>query len=138
MSVDFQKGLTAYESGDYATALREFEPLAIQGIAHAQFYLGVMYAQGRGVPQNDETAMKWFRLSAGQGDARAQTGLGAIYAIALKDYVYAHMWGNLAAMNGDKSGAKLFDEIKEKMTPADISAAQKLTRECIRKKYKGC
>jgi len=115
-----------------------FRLAAEQGLARAQTNLGVMYLKGRGVPKNDETAVKWFRLAAGQGDARAQTGLGAIYAIALKDYVYAHMWGNLAAMNGDKSGAKLFDEIKEKMTPADISAAQKLTRECIRKKYNGC
>ena len=30
-SADFQKGLTAYKSGDYATALREWEPLAEQG-----------------------------------------------------------------------------------------------------------
>ena len=31
-SQDFQKGLTAYESGDYATALREWTPLAKQGM----------------------------------------------------------------------------------------------------------
>jgi len=29
-SADFQKGVTAYESGDYATALREWTPLAKQ------------------------------------------------------------------------------------------------------------
>jgi hypothetical protein len=27
-SADFQKGLTAYRSGDYATALRKWKPLA--------------------------------------------------------------------------------------------------------------
>jgi hypothetical protein len=27
-SADFQKGLTAYDNGDYATALRELTPLA--------------------------------------------------------------------------------------------------------------
>ena len=32
-SADFQKGLTAYRSGDYATALREWTPLAKQGDA---------------------------------------------------------------------------------------------------------
>ena len=31
-SQDFQKGLAAYESGDYATALREWKPLAKQGM----------------------------------------------------------------------------------------------------------
>jgi TPR repeat protein len=41
-SADFQKGLTAYDSGDYATALREWTPLAEQGYADAQYNLGVM------------------------------------------------------------------------------------------------
>jgi hypothetical protein len=34
-SADFQKGLTAYDSGDYVTALREWTPLAKQGDAEA-------------------------------------------------------------------------------------------------------
>ncbi len=46
-SADFQKGWTAYNSGDYATALREWRPLAEQGNAVAQSNLGVMYGQGR-------------------------------------------------------------------------------------------
>ena len=32
-SADFQKGLTAAQSGDFATALREWTPLAEQGNA---------------------------------------------------------------------------------------------------------
>jgi TPR repeat protein len=48
-SADFHKGLTAHKSGDYATALREWEPLAEQGDADAQNNLGLMYAQGKGV-----------------------------------------------------------------------------------------
>jgi hypothetical protein len=35
-SADFQKGLAAYQSGDYATALRELKPLAEQGFADAK------------------------------------------------------------------------------------------------------
>ena len=42
-SADFQKGLAAAQSGDYATALRELTPLAEQGDADAQSNLGVMY-----------------------------------------------------------------------------------------------
>ena len=41
-SADFQKGYTAYTSGDYATALREWKPLAKQGDADAQHNLGVL------------------------------------------------------------------------------------------------
>ena len=57
-SADFQKGLTAYYSGDYATALSEWKPLAEQGDATAQFFLGLMYYEGEVVPQNYETAVK--------------------------------------------------------------------------------
>ena len=140
-SADYQKGLDAYTKKDYATALREWKPLAEQGNARAQHNLGQMYRRGDGVPQDDKTAVKWYRLAAEQGLARAQYNLGQMYAFGtgvLKDYVYAHMWGNIAATNGNKMGAKLRDFVEKKMTPADISTAQKLARECVRKKYKGC
>ena len=68
---DYEDGMAAYESGDYATALQEFRPLAEQGHAVAQFNLGVMYDHGYGVPENDTEAAKWFRKVAEQGDATA-------------------------------------------------------------------
>ena len=63
-SADFQKGFTAAQSGDYATALREWTPLAEQGDADAQYNLGLMYENRRGVPQDYKTAVKWYRLAA--------------------------------------------------------------------------
>ena len=66
--------------GDYATALRLLRPLADQGDAVAQFYLGLMYDNGRGVPQNYAEAVKWYRLAADQGNANAQFNLGVMYA----------------------------------------------------------
>ena len=114
---------------------------AKQGKPKAQYNLGVMHDKGLGVPQHYKTAVKWYRLAARQGDADAQSNLGVMYALGrgvLKDYVYAHMWGNIAASNGSENGGKLRDLVVKKMTSADISDAQKLARECIRKKYKGC
>ena len=43
----WDEGLAAYKRGDYATALREWRPLAAQGDAKAQNNLGVMYAWGQ-------------------------------------------------------------------------------------------
>ena len=40
-SADFQKGLAAAQRGDFATALREWTPLAEQGHAGAQAVLGL-------------------------------------------------------------------------------------------------
>jgi uncharacterized protein len=66
-SADSQKGLDAYNAEDYATAMKEWRPLAEQGDAFAQYNLGVMYANGRGVPEDDVEAVKWYRLAADQG-----------------------------------------------------------------------
>ena len=57
-SADLQKGWDAYQSGDYATAMREWTPLAEQGNAGVQILLGVMYEKGQGVPQDYKTAVK--------------------------------------------------------------------------------
>ncbi len=51
-----------------------------QPLATAQFYLGVMYAKGQGVPQDYTAAAKWYRLAAEQGNADAQFNLGLICA----------------------------------------------------------
>ena len=113
---DFQKGHAAYRSGDYATALREWKPLAEnkgvfslfyskEDVINAQYNLGGMYRNGRGVKL---------------------------------DNVYAHMWGHIAAFNGNESGRELRDIVAKRMTSADITVARKLARECVRKRYKGC
>ncbi len=76
---DFQDGLTAYNAGDYATALEKWRPLAERGDARAQAILGVMSANGQGVPHDSAEAVKWYKLAADQGDASAQYNLGMMY-----------------------------------------------------------
>ncbi len=73
---DFDEGMAAYNRGDYATALREWRPLAKQGNAKAQHNLGVIYEKSRGIPQDDAEAVKWYRKAAEQGVADAQYNLG--------------------------------------------------------------
>ncbi len=100
----FGDGLAAAERGDFATALRLWQPLAAQGNAAAQFNLGIMYAYGKGVGQDFKEAMKWYRLAAAQGDAGAQTNLGVMYdngqGIA-QDFKEAMKWYRLAADQGN-------------------------------------
>jgi hypothetical protein len=100
-----------------------------------------MYYNGKGVPQNYKTAVKWFSLAAEQGVAYAQYNLGVMYYKGegvSQDYVYAHMWWNVVASNGEENGGKVRDAVAKEMTPTQIEKAQELARECIRKKYKGC
>ncbi len=105
-SADFQKGLTAAQNGDYATALREWKPLAEQGHATAQYSLGVIYDNGYGVPENDKTAVKWYRLAAEQGNDFAQYNLGLMYDNGQgvpEDDKTAVKWYRLAAEQGNAS-----------------------------------
>ena len=84
--------------------IKKLTQQANQGNAHAQFNLGVMYANGEGVPQDDGQAVKWYRLAADQGDAKAQCTLGVMYGTGRgvpKDYVQAAKWSRLAADQGD-------------------------------------
>ena len=137
---DFQKGAAA-QRGDYATALREWKPLAEQGYAAAQFNLGQIYGFGHGVPKDDKEAVKWYRLAAEQGNASAQNNLGAMYfrgSGVRKDNVFAHMWLNIAASSWVKGAAKNRSIVEKRMTPLQLKKAYNLALECVRKKYKDC
>ena len=109
--------------------------------AIAQYNLGVMYDNGQGVTQDYKEAVRLYGLAAAQGDASAQVNLGVMYANGqgvTQDNVYAHMWWNIAASSGDANAVKLRDIVAGKMTAADISKAQGLARECVKKKFKAC
>ncbi|MCX7835600.1 MAG: serine/threonine-protein kinase [bacterium] len=53
---------------------------ATRNHAKAQLMMGWMYQEGRGVPQNDAEAVKWYRKATEQGLAAAQSNLGWMYA----------------------------------------------------------
>jgi len=100
----FDEGLAAYKKKDYATALKEWEPLASQGNAVAQTVIGVMYDLGQGAPQDYKEAVKWYRLAADQGNANAQNSLGMKYVNGQgvpQDYKEAVKWYRLAADQGN-------------------------------------
>ena len=114
---------------------------ADQGHAVAQFNLGVIYANGRGVPQDDAEAAQWYHRSAEQGNATAQNNLGVMYATGagvLKNSVLAHMWFNIAGANGDETARTSRDNLERDMTRAEISRATELARTCMASEYQDC
>src|SRR6266513_2397672 len=64
---DLKEAIEAYYENRYGVALREFQPLAEEGVVEAKFYLGVMHKDGKGVPRDLVKAYMWFNLSAAQG-----------------------------------------------------------------------
>ena len=129
---DWQKGLDAYERGDYATALAEWRPLAEAGVPGAQINLGIMYRNGHGVNRDYAEAARWYRLAAERGHVVAQFNLGVLYADgedAPRDDVRAHMWFDLAAAQGSDRAAEARDLVAARMTPATVAEAEGLARE---------
>jgi hypothetical protein len=113
-------------------SLEVVKKAAEQGDAGAQYNLGLMFAKGKGVPQDYKEAVKWFTKAAEQGLADAQVNLGVMFDKGEgvpEDYVQAYKWFILAAAQGDKDAAEVRDLLKEKMSREQIAEAQKLARQ---------
>ncbi|MDZ4738848.1 MAG: tetratricopeptide repeat protein, partial [Alphaproteobacteria bacterium] len=136
----FEDGMAAYNRRDYATAFRNFLPLAQAGDANAQDGLGLMYEKGQGVTQNYKKAVKWYRLAAKKGNFQAQYDLGLMYENGYgvgQDDVRAFMWINLAA--GDyPERVKKRDDLAAKLTPAQLVQAKAMAVKCKASHYKKC
>jgi TPR repeat protein len=64
----YEDATAAYNKDDYAAAASWYRKAAEQGDARAQFNLGIMYAEGEGVPQDYAVAASWFRKAAEQNN----------------------------------------------------------------------
>jgi uncharacterized protein len=102
-----EDGRAAYQRNDFATALRDWQPLASKGVAGAQFGLGVMYATGNGVPPDYGVAASWFHKAAEQSYPAAEFELGRLYVDGhgvKKDFSAALNWFHMAANQGYADG----------------------------------
>ena len=99
-----QEGYDAVSRGDKEQALQELRTRAEGGNARAQVVIGILYAEGRGVPKDEQESVRWYKLAAAQGEAKAQRRVGYHYAVgrgAPQDYKEAVRWYRLAAEQGD-------------------------------------
>ena len=78
--------LLAYQ-GAAASELDDMKALADTGMAEAQYFLGIKYDTGEGVPENDAEAVKWYRKAADQGYVNAQYNLALIYDFGKRNAV---------------------------------------------------
>ena len=98
-----EDGMEAYQEKDYLKALQVWRPLAQAGDPDAQYRVGVLYAEGKGVAPNDAEAALWFERAAEQGEPMAQYNLGASYVEGTgvrKDIATAAKWFRRAADQG--------------------------------------
>ena len=95
-----EEAAIAYQQGNYAFSAAEWQRLASDNDAQAQYQLAKAYSNGQGVEQDYKRAFAWFSRAAEQGHADAQNDLGSFYATGLlfkKDYQHAVAWYAKAA-----------------------------------------
>ncbi len=91
------------QSAQYSEAFENWMLLAIEGDAEAQFNLGLLYSEGKGVPVDYRQAVFWYQKGAEQGHTGAQYNLAHLYFGGHgvdKDPVKATHWWQQAAQRG--------------------------------------
>ncbi len=102
-----QDGARYFQRADYNRALASWRPLAVQGNPVAQNNLGIMYLDGKGVPQNTSEAVRYLSLSAAAGSSLGQNNLGGLYRDGKgvpRDYGRASQWFSASAAQGNSAG----------------------------------
>ena len=130
----FEQGKQAYDRDDYVAAERAWRPLAEQGDAAAQSFLGVMYDEGKGLPQDRGEALKWFRRSAEQGYAKAQYNLAVAYAEGkdvAEDFAEAYFWFYLAEAYGINEASDGVEYCARQLSPEQVQQAESRALEWV-------
>lgn len=124
---DFDGGINAYGMGNFELARREFAASAAQGEAQGQYYLGLLYEEGQGVPLDYQQAWQWYTKAAAQGDVDAAFALGRMYSQGVgvpRDLVAAYGWYSRAARGGHYLGKQERDRCAGQLTPAQLDQAR--------------
>ena len=129
---DFRRGLTAFNAGDYETALQAWRPLAEKNEPRSLAGIGFMYHRGMGVGADDREAAAWLLRAAERGQAEGQLMLGILsyYGRGVpQSYVQAYAWCELAEINGNADATLCRDAALESLPDADREKAFRLVVE---------
>ena len=98
------QGDAANQAQDYDTAFQWYRRAADKGSTHAKAQLGVHYARGLGVDEDDRKALQWTREAANEGDVKGMRDLGDLYFFGTgvpRDNTQSTAWYRKAADLGD-------------------------------------
>ena len=102
-SADAEKGMAAFQAGDYKTALKELNADVKKGDAEAMAMMSRLYAEGKGVKQDHKLAFQWMEKAAKAGSVHGQGSLAMFYSEGIgtaKDDARSLEWGRRAADSG--------------------------------------
>ena len=114
---DLEKGLSAFYSQDYTTALSLLQPITDEGNAEAQCAIANIYHLGLGVERNILEAIKWYVKSSDRGYAVASNNLAVIYLFRLFLVNYPAIPGQIAHPQLFASQISLLNHYKLVLSP---------------------
>ncbi len=134
----FEEGM-AHRNGrntpvDDEKAFASLQQAAQLGHGNGQYYLGLMFWQGRGTAQNYGYAVRWYREAAMQGVADAQYFLGLSYATGRgvdPDRVRAYAWCEVAVKHASQDAQELLKLLKERVQGPSLIAGQRMAEEIL-------
>jgi TPR repeat protein len=129
----------AWNSGDVATALANWQALAQKGDIIAANNLGYLYDNGTGVPKDPAKAAYWYRKVAEAGAPIGQLNLGNAYLYGRgvdKDLVEAVKWLTLAAAGGDADARRALAGAEPLLTKDQLGEARYRATEWRREKQR--
>src|SRR4051794_26144099 len=113
---------------NYAESGKWYLKAANQGLAEAQFKLGVRYFEfGKQARENYTTAFTWFYRAANQGIAEAQFNIGLMYQLGRgvpTNKVEAYKWYNVAAAQGFTKAAAAREVLNSELSRAEVVEAE--------------
>ncbi|KZN65490.1 hypothetical protein N473_12320 [Pseudoalteromonas luteoviolacea CPMOR-1] len=101
----YKKGLYYIKEKQYPLAAKWMRLAAMSGDNKAQFYLGLLFIKGQGVPKSVFHGVAWLSLAQSQGNNAAQSTLNEVRPhLTTKRYIDAQCYA-----------ATLFEQIHQQM-----------------------
>ena len=127
-SADTPAGIAAYKAGAHAEAQALLRPEAESGDSRAQFYLGLLLAEGPEAIRDLAAAAEWFERAAKAGYAEAQFQIGMRYSVGLgtdRNLIEAYKWLRIAEQGlGTAAPAAFLQTFVGQIAPDDIATAE--------------
>ncbi len=121
---NFERGVHAYDEGDYHEAFQIFYQLGELGHADALNNLGALYQTGKGTQVNYRYAILAYERAAQAGHIDAAYNASNLTRLGIgtrKDMGRAYTWAILAGRHGASDMIAYRDILKEKLTAEELA-----------------
>lgn len=113
---------------DFGKRVRWFERAAEEGMATAQWKLGLAFLHGVGIAADDERAAYWIKRAADQGNPLAQSALSELYFAGRgtnRDLVKAYTWAVIAMKGLQPDQVPNIQLLRQSLTSQQLANAEK-------------